>query len=315
MARATEELSVIICWHNPRSDYLRRVLDALQSQELPKHRWELLLVDNASARRLSLEWDLSWHPSARHVFESELGLSAARLRGVRESNANVILFVDDDNLLAPDYLSRVLQIGVEWPRLGTWGSGAIIPEFEVQPPESTKQFFPLLALRQSPVPRWGNVIGVEATPWGAGLCVRRPVAIAYCRHCEITPIRITGRHGKLLLSGEDIEMSEVACGMGLGTDVFPELKLAHIIPKERISTEYLLRVFEGSTYKCSGTVPRYPFSPRGWLSIAKTLMIKLSLASLRAIIQAHHVIKSDKATNQTFAHGTTQNRLKIEAPC
>jgi hypothetical protein len=162
---------------------------------------------------------------------------------------------------------------------------------------------------------------MEAIPWGAGLCVRRPVAIAYCRHCEITPIRITGRHGELLLSAEDIEMSEIACGMALGTGVFPELKLIHIIPKERISTEYLLRVFEGSTYKCSGTVPRYPFSPRGWLSIAKTLMIKhgldrkISLASLRAIIQAHHVIKSDKATNQTFAHGTTQNRLKIEAPC
>ena len=38
------KLSVIICTHNPRSDYLRRVLKALSEQTLLKERWEMLLI-------------------------------------------------------------------------------------------------------------------------------------------------------------------------------------------------------------------------------------------------------------------------------
>lgn len=45
---------------------------------------------------------------------------------------------------------------------------------------------------------------------------------------------------------KDREMSEVACEMGFGTGVFPELKLTHLIPKERTSIHYLLKVYEGS---------------------------------------------------------------------
>jgi glycosyltransferase involved in cell wall biosynthesis len=132
------ELSVIICAHNPRPHYLDRVLEALRSQTLPKQQWELLLIDNSSSTPLRAQWDISWHPNGRHCLESELGLSAARQRGIRESSGTVLVFVDDDNVLDANYLSTALSIGKEWPRLGTWGSGATIPEFERQPPETSE---------------------------------------------------------------------------------------------------------------------------------------------------------------------------------
>src|SRR5450755_3877223 len=130
---AMMDLSVILCSHNPRPDYLRRTLAALRNQTLPKDRWELLLIDNASEISLAREWDLSWHTNARHISEEELGISKARRRGMQESNCDVLLFVDDDNVLAPDYLSEALKLYKEWPRLGTWGSGTIVPEFEREP--------------------------------------------------------------------------------------------------------------------------------------------------------------------------------------
>ena len=40
-----------------------------------------------------------------------------------------IVYVDDDNLLAPDYLAEVVRIAREWPELGAWG-GHIEAEFE-----------------------------------------------------------------------------------------------------------------------------------------------------------------------------------------
>src|SRR3989337_147732 len=98
------DLSVIICTHNPRPDYLRRALDALKAQTLPLEQWELLFIDNASRERLADLWDISWHPHARHVRESELGLTPARLRGIQESRGEVLVFIDDDNVLASDFL-------------------------------------------------------------------------------------------------------------------------------------------------------------------------------------------------------------------
>ena len=72
-------ISVVICSHNPREDYLRRVLAALKAQTLPKEQWELLLIDNASKEPLAGRW-VFWHPYARIIRENQLGLTPARLR-------------------------------------------------------------------------------------------------------------------------------------------------------------------------------------------------------------------------------------------
>ena len=112
------ELAAVICAHNPRRDYFSRVLNALRDQTLPKNQWELIIVDNASKVPLASDWDISWHPNGRQVVESELGLAAARRRGMRETACELIVFIDDDNVLNSDYLSEALQIKREWPLLG-----------------------------------------------------------------------------------------------------------------------------------------------------------------------------------------------------
>jgi hypothetical protein len=103
-------ISVIVCTHNPVEGYLRRALDALRAQTLPLAQWELLLVDNGSNETPVPVWDLSWHPNARHIREDKLGLSFARRRGVGEAQGDLVVFVDDDNVLAPDYLDQAKSI-------------------------------------------------------------------------------------------------------------------------------------------------------------------------------------------------------------
>ena len=271
----TLELSVIICSHNPRAPYLRRVLEALREQTLAPEHWELLLVDNASREPLASAYDLSWHPNGRHLVESELGLAPARRRGMRESTAEIFVFVDDDNVLDTNYLMEARKIGQDWPALGVWGGGAIIGEFEVPPPDHVKRYLPYLALRNTAVRRWTNVFPcVEATPWGAGVCLRAGVATAYCEYCDQSAIQVTDRRGNSLLSGGDVEMSIVACQLGFGMGIFPELKLVHLIPKERIRDDYLVRIIEGTKlsdrlldYKWRGLIPKSPLSMGGVLSI------------------------------------------------
>src|SRR6516164_8039420 len=167
-------VSVILCTHNPRPDYLSRVLAALRGQILPAEQWEFLLVDNASEHPLAEIWDISWHSRGRHIREPELGLTPARLCGIRESSGELLVFVDDDNLLAQDFLQHAAAISAQFPVLGAFGSGILEPEFEVQPPPELHSKFHLLALRRVASALWtNNPRDSECKPWGAGLCVTR----------------------------------------------------------------------------------------------------------------------------------------------
>ena len=242
-------LSVILCTHNPRKDYINRVLDALKAQTLPIEKWELLLVDNASDQSLKLEIDLSWHPYARHIREDQLGLTPARLRGIREANGEIIVFVDDDNVLDADYLEVAQKIGQEYLFLGAWG-GQIRGEFEVPPPEWAKPFLPKLAIREFDRDQWSNLLHQhQTTPCGAGLCIRKFIAEKYAEQVRSDVKRLNlDRKGQSLFSGGDTDLAFTACDLGLGTGQFTALKLAHLMPPQRLEEGYLLKLIEGSTY-------------------------------------------------------------------
>jgi glycosyltransferase involved in cell wall biosynthesis len=318
------DASVIICTHNPRSDYLTRVLDGLRNQTLPLHKWELLIVDNASQLPLASSWDISWHPLARHIVESELGLSPARRRGIQEASADLIVFVDDDNVLDETYLAKAVKIGQEWPSLGVWGSGSIRGEFEVEPPENLRELRPWLALRELTAPRWSNLASCEdAIPWGAGLCVCKEVAMAYSQSCNESSIQIMGRQGSSLLCADDREISFVCCSYGLGIGIFPELKLTHLIPQHRVSKDYFVRLVEGTyvssfllDYKWRSIIPQSPFSLKTLLTVLKTILLYRGLdrekrfAWVRALAKAKRIIEMDLRKNsQIYDHGNTHAPL------
>jgi glycosyltransferase involved in cell wall biosynthesis len=314
------DASVIICTHNPRSDYFARVLDGLRNQTLPLHKWELLVVDNASQIPLASSHDLSWHPTARHILERELGVAYARRRGIQEASADVIIFVDDDNVLDENYLAEAIKIGQEWPCLGAWGSGWIRGDFEIEPRESLRSWLPV---REVTAPRWSNLAGIhllgespeEAIPWGAGLCVRKEVAIAYCQFCDQSSLQIISHQGEGLLGGEDTEMAFVCCSRGLGVGIFPELKIIHLIPQRRVSEDYIVRFAEGTgisnnllRYKWQHIMPQSPCSIKILVSVLKTILLyrgvdrDIRFALVRALAKARRIIEIDLRKTKDEIH-------------
>jgi glycosyltransferase involved in cell wall biosynthesis len=225
------------------------VLDALRAQSLPIEQWELLLIDNASEERLEQGWDLRWHPHARHVREDKLGLTPARLRGISEAKGDLAVFVDDDNVVEADYLSQAVAIANEWPALGAWG-GQITASFHETPEEWTRPFLGLLAIRELRKDIWSNSKhAFDAMPCGAGMVVRSGVSHGYKKKVENDPIRATlGRKGSDLASCEDADLAYTAIDLGYGFGVFRALRLTHLIPKERLSEEYLVRLVERMTF-------------------------------------------------------------------
>src|ERR1051326_7945360 len=130
------KLTVIICTHRPPPQHLSETFAALAKQTLSPDAWELVLIGDPETQRIAEQVGTRWHPHVRFLEQAPQGIARARLRAMREFLAgptDLMLFVDDDNLLAPDYLEPGLAIGEREPKLGCWG-GQLVGRFAVEPP-------------------------------------------------------------------------------------------------------------------------------------------------------------------------------------
>ena len=243
------KLSVILCTHQPRADYLARTLASLRAQTLAVADWELVVVDNGSNPPLAGSLDLSWHPQARVVREEQLGLAYGRKAGLDNTSGEIVVFVDDDNLLAPDYLSAGLEMAAQWPMLGTWGA-RVTPLFEeVPPPDWVKPYLHHLAVTWCEEPVWSSFVDDRTLPVGAGLCVRRAVADLYSERTRRDPMHSRfGRTKRCAVAGDDQYICLCAESMGLGSGRFPQLRLEHLIPARRLVPASFLRVARGNAH-------------------------------------------------------------------
>lgn len=102
------ELSILVCTFR-RPEFLGALLAGLEAQHGGPRR-ELVVVDNdpeGSARAVVAA------SSARYLVEPRPGVSWARNRAVAAARAPVVLFLDDDQLVADDFLAR---LWVGWQR-------------------------------------------------------------------------------------------------------------------------------------------------------------------------------------------------------
>jgi len=241
-------ISVVIPIYNPPPEHLAPTLAALRAQTCAPANWELVLVDNRSPTPVGDDL-VTWHPNARIIREEVPGLVAARHAGILNTTGEVIVFVDQDNVLAPDFLDTALRIAQDFPWLGTWG-GLITPRFEKPELAPPKSLYSLLTLRSADRDLWSNDPNHhESTPWGAGLCVRRSVAIAYSAALRADP-----RKGSLDLCGDkrlaggDTDICYTGCHQGFGKGVFTNLRLEHLIPSDRCSPAYLCKTAHDRGY-------------------------------------------------------------------
>jgi hypothetical protein len=159
------------------------------------------------------------------------------------------VFVDDDNVLDPDFLEVATQIAQKKPFLGSW-SGQCRPSFEVPPPSWSRRYWGNLVIREFNEDVWSNLPRLPASmPCGAGLCVRRAVARRYLElNRSGKRVIQLDRTGKSLMSGGDNDLAACACDIGLGVGLIAALKLTHLIPPERLTVDYLTRLAEGISF-------------------------------------------------------------------
>jgi glycosyltransferase involved in cell wall biosynthesis len=234
------EFSIVICTFNGAAR-IERVLTAL-AELSGGTAHEIILVDNCSTDGVgavaSAIWERIGQPSVdfRVIFEPTLGLSAARRAGVRAATREVVVFCDDDNLLAPNYLEVAASIMADQTIGAAGGPNTPTTDAEIPP------LFYSYAAAYS-VGAQALASGDVEVLWGAGLVVRRELLL---RLYDIPgfPILI-GRRGSALTTGEDGEICHGLSFLGYRLWYDERLNLEHAIPAERIGETYVRRLMKG----------------------------------------------------------------------
>jgi GT2 family glycosyltransferase len=123
------EVSVLICTRD-RTDSVRTTLHSLLGCRYPASRYEVVVVDNASAedslsRMVAAEF-ADHEVNVRVEPEPEPGLSHARNRGLAVARGELVLFADDDVLLDRQWIAALAEPFAD-PKVGA-SSGMTLPD-------------------------------------------------------------------------------------------------------------------------------------------------------------------------------------------
>ncbi|MBR2866277.1 MAG: glycosyltransferase family 2 protein [Alistipes sp.] len=232
-------ISLVIATYN-RAEQLMTTLVSVAAQSLAPEAWECVVVDNNStdATRERVAAFGACHPELhiRYIFEREQGLSAARNAGIAASQGDIIAFVDDDERIIPDFLGAYVDLFDSHPEAMAAG-GCIIAEYPTGRPRWMSRF------TEQPI---ANPMNYGATvrvfpkgkiPGGGNMAFRREALV----RVGIFDTSL-GRTGKSLIGGEESDLFERMAAVGIRPYYVPRAVMYHIIPAEKLTREYFLRL-------------------------------------------------------------------------
>ena len=235
-------VSVIICTYNGKNR-LASTLEHLTRQVVSQTlNVELIVVDNNSndnTANWSREW-LSSHDSPfswKVISEPKAGLSYARRTGLLHASNELILFCDDDNCLAPDYIAighKLLLENQNWAALGGCGKAV----FDDTPPSWFDRFYYSYATGPQAENSGELPIGTEL--YGAGCFFRKAPLLKLYEQGFTSALK--DREGNLLSSGGDVELCYAVQLMGYKIAYESSLHFDHYIPGSRLTEAYYLKL-------------------------------------------------------------------------
>jgi len=225
-------LTILVCTHN-RADLLRGALESLEGQSLPRDRFEVLVVDNASTDATPVvvaECMARGAINIRCLREMELGLDAARNRGIREAAGAIVAFLDDDARARNDWAAEILE-GFKRHDAPIVG-GRVDLTWEAPRPI----WFSDVLLRYLIHCDYGpEVVRVTSPPWLYGT----NVAFRKSLFQEIGLFRLDlDRKGDSLMGGGDTEFFKRAHARGHRLLYLPSLVVRHLVPASRLTRPF-----------------------------------------------------------------------------
>ena len=238
-------VSIVICCHNSRN----RILPTLQHLHDQKTnvQWDIIVVDNNCEDNTSGFVMDAWRQmnsavQLKIVQEKKPGLKYARETGIRASEYDFIIFCDDDNHLAADYVDKVYSHFSNNRSCGLIG-GMGVAVSEVPLPEWFKNFETLFAIG-NPVVTNGPLPLGHGYVYGAGMAMRKE-SWDKLNALGFKSVAVD-RKGKELSGGHDVELSHALRLIGYQVIFDANLRFEHYMEANRLTTRYLLALARGS---------------------------------------------------------------------
>lgn len=274
------DFTVAIPTYN-REASLPHLLDALLAQtNLTDLDWEVIVADNNSSdntAKLISQYQSKWPETSRlrYLFEPKQGAGFARNSAARAAKGELIGFLDDDVIPAPNWVEQAYQFGKDNPQVGIF-SGQIHGNFATPPPENFRRIQGFLAVREhgpEPHPFDPDKLSLPA---GAAFVVRRAAWIKNVSDCPA----FAGRIGDSLIAGEDLEVMLLIHKAGWETWYTPTMHAYHQIPDWRLEKTYLKKLtYDSALCTCQlrmlatdRWLSKAAIIPRIWLGNSKRLV-------------------------------------------
>lgn len=247
-----ESFSIIVCTYNPDFVIFKRLLDAILNFKTTSPSYEVIIVDNNSLpplqSNLLVGEFLLKKANARLIREQTPGLTAARIRGIKEAQFEWIIFFDDDNEPAPDYLIESAKIIDQFPQVGAWGPGNVEVEYTgANTAAWLHKYKHIFQQRNTTQLDFDNIYWWQhCYPYGTGFILKKKICLEYKRRVEQNIYSLSDRKGKTLSSGGDMQMIYTGLLMGYFIGISPGIKLNHLINKTKANQRYIGRLFYGS---------------------------------------------------------------------
>lgn len=238
-------ITIILCFYNAESK-LPKTLQAIKAIKVPPSlSVELILVNNNSNDNslvvIQNELEAFKKFPYKVVTEKVPGLSHARKKGISESGSELLLFCDDDNWLASDYLEKGVKILSSNSKIAVLG-GLGEPISDVKIPswfESVQNFYAVGPQAELS----GEVAGKRNVVYGAGMWVRKST---YLKIMSLGfDFHTLGRVGNQLSSGEDSELCLAFRIAGYKIWYSTDLQFKHYIEKIRLTDNYFRSLKKG----------------------------------------------------------------------
>ncbi len=237
---------IVICTYD-NARHLDLALAAIARQKVPEGlRWSVLVVDNnctdETPEVVRRHLRTGRIPSLRRVVELEQGLTAARLRGIKETTEAWVAFVDDDCILAEDWLAEAARFARAHPTCGAFG-GRIRLKWEAPPTPLALRYRKAFS-EQDYGPDAMRLPSERPYRYlaGAGLVLKRAALVASGWTEEQL---LLDRKGARLLAGGDAEINVRVLKAGYELWYHPGCVLEHRIPERRMAERYLADLYQG----------------------------------------------------------------------
>ena len=277
-------LSLIIPTHN-RSERLIAALESVIRQDLPAADWECVVVSNNSTDDTVARFGdfAARYPglNLRLVTEDGPGVSYARNRGIAETSAPLLVFIDDDERINPGFLRAYADFFDAHPDAVVAG-GRIIAEYVTGRPAWLSKYTEMPIANPMDFGDAVRPFPAGRVPGGGNMAFRRSAAL---RYGGFDPS--LGRVGRMLIGGEENDFFERLMRGGETCWYVPGAVMWHIIPPEKLTESYFRRLCYNvgvSQRLRAGMYRRYPktllFECLKW---GTTLLLSLTMPPRKSL--------------------------------